>query len=161
MHASDKYVHSLHHRNMDPEPFSGMTMHPVEHLYYFSNAFIPSFYLAGLSPLIFLWNFTCVATCGPPLWPPQQMVSALGGALLAVRWDFLHGMGLSRGCWLAAWPKCSRGEGGGTSLTFVGSGRSPQLLLALLRHTQALDVRAGSQPLRVRCVRAAAPLAVA
>ena len=50
-----KYVHSLHHRNADPEPFSGMTMHPVEHLYYFSNAFTPSLYL-NLSPLIFLWK---------------------------------------------------------------------------------------------------------
>ena len=52
-----KFVHSLHHRNADPEPFSGMCMHPVEHLYYFSNAFTPSLYLSGLSPLIFLWNF--------------------------------------------------------------------------------------------------------
>ena len=25
-----RLVHSLHHRNTDPEPFSGMTMHPVE-----------------------------------------------------------------------------------------------------------------------------------
>jgi len=53
-----KYVHSLHHRNTDPEPFSGMTMHPVEHLYYFSNAFIPSLYCNSLSPLVFLWCFT-------------------------------------------------------------------------------------------------------
>ena len=52
-----KYVHSLHHRNPDPEPFSGLTMHPVEHLYYYSNAFLPSLFLPGLSPLIFLWNF--------------------------------------------------------------------------------------------------------
>merc|ERR1719446_1983129 len=52
-----KYVHSLHHRNADPEPFSGMTMHPVEHLYYFSNAFTPSLYLSCLSPLVFTWNF--------------------------------------------------------------------------------------------------------
>ena len=27
-----RFVHSLHHRNADPEPFSGMTMHPIEHL---------------------------------------------------------------------------------------------------------------------------------
>ena len=27
-------VHSLHHRNTDTEPFSGLCMHPVEHLYY-------------------------------------------------------------------------------------------------------------------------------
>ena len=53
-----KYVHSLHHRNADPEPFSGMTMHPIEHLYYFSNVFVPCLYLDGLSPLIFLWCFT-------------------------------------------------------------------------------------------------------
>ena len=23
-----KFVHSLHHRNADPEPFSGISMHP-------------------------------------------------------------------------------------------------------------------------------------
>lgn len=51
------YVHKLHHRNADPEPFSGMTMHPIEHLYYFSNAFTPSLYLSNLSPIIFTWNF--------------------------------------------------------------------------------------------------------
>eukprot|EP00040_Diaphanoeca_grandis_P025498 m.141293 g.141293 ORF g.141293 m.141293 type:complete len:487 (-) comp30177_c0_seq1:252-1712(-) len=51
------YVHKLHHRNADPEPFSGMTMHPIEHLYYFSNAFTPSLYLGCLSPLVFTWNF--------------------------------------------------------------------------------------------------------
>jgi hypothetical protein len=55
-----KYVHSLHHRNTDPEPFSGMTMHPVEHLYYFSNALVPSLYLS-LSPFIFMWNFLHLA----------------------------------------------------------------------------------------------------
>ena len=31
-------------------------MHPVEHLYYYSNAFLPSLYL-GLSPFILQWNF--------------------------------------------------------------------------------------------------------
>lgn len=51
-----KYVHSLHHRNNDVEPFAGMCMHPVEHLYYFSNAFVPSLYL-NVSPLVFLWCF--------------------------------------------------------------------------------------------------------
>ena len=30
-----KYIHSLHHRNTDIEPFSGLCMHPVEHLYYY------------------------------------------------------------------------------------------------------------------------------
>ena len=51
-----KFVHALHHRDTDPEPFSGMCMHPIEHLYYFSNALTPALYLK-LSPLVFLWTF--------------------------------------------------------------------------------------------------------
>jgi sterol desaturase/sphingolipid hydroxylase (fatty acid hydroxylase superfamily) len=31
-----KYFHTVHHRNIDTEPFSGLTMHPMEHLYYFA-----------------------------------------------------------------------------------------------------------------------------
>ena len=31
------FIHSLHHRNADVEPFSGLTMHPIEHLYYFTS----------------------------------------------------------------------------------------------------------------------------
>jgi sterol desaturase/sphingolipid hydroxylase (fatty acid hydroxylase superfamily) len=47
-------VHSLHHRNTDIEPFSGLCMHPVEHLYYYA-CILPSlvFYV---SPYAFLWN---------------------------------------------------------------------------------------------------------
>ena len=51
------YVHSLHHRNYDPEPFSGITMHPVEHLYYYSCIFFPSLCFGNLSPFLFHWNF--------------------------------------------------------------------------------------------------------
>lgn len=29
-------VHSLHHRNVNPSPWSGLSMHPLEHLLYFS-----------------------------------------------------------------------------------------------------------------------------
>jgi sterol desaturase/sphingolipid hydroxylase (fatty acid hydroxylase superfamily) len=56
IHMDDMYkqVHSLHHRNTDTEPFSGLCMHPVEHLYYFACV-LPSlvFYC---SPYAFLWN---------------------------------------------------------------------------------------------------------
>ena len=31
-----KTIHSLHHRNTNPGPWSGLSMHPVEHLLYFS-----------------------------------------------------------------------------------------------------------------------------
>ncbi|MBM35745.1 MAG: desaturase [Acidimicrobiaceae bacterium] len=33
-------VHSLHHRNVNTGPWSGISMHPVEHLLYFSLAFV-------------------------------------------------------------------------------------------------------------------------
>lgn len=49
-----KYVHSLHHRNTDVEPFSGLCMHPVEHLYYYS-CIAPSL-LMFASPFMFMWN---------------------------------------------------------------------------------------------------------
>jgi sterol desaturase/sphingolipid hydroxylase (fatty acid hydroxylase superfamily) len=47
-------VHSLHHRNTDIEPFSGLCMHPVEHLYYYSCV-APSL-IFFCSPYAFLWN---------------------------------------------------------------------------------------------------------
>jgi sterol desaturase/sphingolipid hydroxylase (fatty acid hydroxylase superfamily) len=58
-----KWVHSLHHRNTNPGPWSGLSMHPVEHLVYFSGVLIhwvlPSHpihamfhaFHAGLSPV--------------------------------------------------------------------------------------------------------------
>lgn len=49
-----KQVHSLHHRNTDIEPFSGLCMHPVEHLYYFA-CILPSL-LFYCSPYAFVWN---------------------------------------------------------------------------------------------------------
>eukprot|EP00111_Clytia_hemisphaerica_P015027 TCONS_00044236-protein len=49
-----KYVHALHHRNTDIEPFAGLSMHPVEHLYYYSSIG-PSLVLLA-SPFGFLWN---------------------------------------------------------------------------------------------------------
>ena len=48
-----KYIHSLHHRNTDIEPFSGLSMHPIEHLYYFS-CLGPSF-LLYTTPFAFMY----------------------------------------------------------------------------------------------------------
>ena len=49
-----KYVHSLHHRNTDIEPFAGLCMHPVEHLFYFS-CIGPSLCFK-MSPFHMVWN---------------------------------------------------------------------------------------------------------
>lgn len=35
-----KFVHYLHHKNVNPAPWSGLAMHPVEHLFYFSCVLI-------------------------------------------------------------------------------------------------------------------------
>eukprot|EP00930_Biecheleria_cincta_P042374 TRINITY_DN2914_c0_g1_i2.p1 TRINITY_DN2914_c0_g1~~TRINITY_DN2914_c0_g1_i2.p1 ORF type:complete len:504 (+),score=62.29 TRINITY_DN2914_c0_g1_i2:53-1564(+) len=48
-----KYVHSLHHRNTDIEPFAGLSMHPIEHLFYFACAG-PALYIKA-SPFAFMW----------------------------------------------------------------------------------------------------------
>jgi len=41
-----RWVHSLHHKNVNPGPWSGLAMHPVEHILYFSGVllhwFVPS-----------------------------------------------------------------------------------------------------------------------
>jgi sterol desaturase/sphingolipid hydroxylase (fatty acid hydroxylase superfamily) len=49
-----QHVHALHHRNTDVEPFSGICMHPMEHLYYFSCV-LPSIFCYA-SPIHLLWN---------------------------------------------------------------------------------------------------------
>jgi sterol desaturase/sphingolipid hydroxylase (fatty acid hydroxylase superfamily) len=49
-----KHVHAVHHRSVNPSPWSSLSMHPVEHILYFSSAFwhlvIPS------NPLIALYQ---------------------------------------------------------------------------------------------------------
>lgn len=49
-----RYVHSLHHRNTDTEPFSGLAMHPVEHTYYYTS-YGPLLVIPSLSPFLVFW----------------------------------------------------------------------------------------------------------
>ena len=50
-----KWVHSVHHNSVNPSPWSSLSMHPVEHLLYFSTTFyhliIPSHPLIALYQL--------------------------------------------------------------------------------------------------------------
>lgn len=50
-----RHVHGLHHRNVDIEPFSGLCMHPVEHLYYYTCAVFPLL-LFPTSPFAMWWT---------------------------------------------------------------------------------------------------------
>jgi sterol desaturase/sphingolipid hydroxylase (fatty acid hydroxylase superfamily) len=49
-----RQVHSLHHRNTDIDCFAGLTMHPLEHLYYFA-AVMPALFIP-VSPFLFLFT---------------------------------------------------------------------------------------------------------
>jgi len=49
-----KYVHYLHHKNVNPGPWSGLAMHPVEHILYFSVVMIH--WIVPSHPLHFLFN---------------------------------------------------------------------------------------------------------
>jgi len=48
-----RHFHSLHHKSYNPGPFSGISMHPVEHFFYYTCAYLPFF--ITLHPLHFLY----------------------------------------------------------------------------------------------------------
>jgi sterol desaturase/sphingolipid hydroxylase (fatty acid hydroxylase superfamily) len=52
-------VHSLHHKNVNPGPWSGLAMHPVEHLLYFSGVLL--FWIVPSHPLHVLFYLMLLA----------------------------------------------------------------------------------------------------
>eukprot|EP00971_Amphidinium_carterae_P213915 4245512-Amphidinium_carterae.1 len=54
-----RYVHSLHHKSYNPGPWAGLSMHPVEHLFYYSAATLLPL-IAYVHPFHFLYTkFHC------------------------------------------------------------------------------------------------------
>ena len=51
-------VHYLHHQNINPGPWSGLAMHPVEHLLYFSGVLL--LWVVPATPLHTLYFVTLV-----------------------------------------------------------------------------------------------------
>lgn len=49
-----KRVHSLHHKSYNPGPWSGLSMHPLEHLLYYTCTLTP--FLFSLHPIHFYFN---------------------------------------------------------------------------------------------------------
>ncbi|MDE0530912.1 MAG: sterol desaturase family protein [Albidovulum sp.] len=49
-----KYVHSVHHKAVNPSPWSSLSMHPIEHLIYFSGSLIHL--IVPSHPLIALYH---------------------------------------------------------------------------------------------------------
>lgn len=44
-----RVAHSLHHRNVNPGPWSGLSMHPIEHVIYFSSSLL--FFIIPAHPI--------------------------------------------------------------------------------------------------------------
>ena len=49
-----RIAHFVHHRNSNPGPWSGMSMHPIEHIIYFTGIFIH--WIIPSHPLIAMWH---------------------------------------------------------------------------------------------------------
>ena len=53
-----KLFHHIHHRNINPGPWSGISMHPFEHLFYFSTVLIH--FIIPSHPIHILFHFMIV-----------------------------------------------------------------------------------------------------
>jgi sterol desaturase/sphingolipid hydroxylase (fatty acid hydroxylase superfamily) len=54
-----RWVHSIHHKNANPGPWSGLAMHPVEHVLYFSSVLIH--WVVPSNPLLVLYHLQAAA----------------------------------------------------------------------------------------------------
>ncbi|MGY4167740.1 sterol desaturase family protein [Bradyrhizobium sp. USDA 4529] len=52
-------IHKLHHNNVNPGPWSGLSMHPFEHILYFSSVLI--FFLVPSNPLLAVFGLMQIA----------------------------------------------------------------------------------------------------
>jgi len=75
-------VHYFHHKARSPGPFSGLSMHPIEHLIFFSSVFTPFF--MTLHPIHFL--FVCTYARISPLAGHDGYDKPCGGSLI----HYLH-----------------------------------------------------------------------
>jgi sterol desaturase/sphingolipid hydroxylase (fatty acid hydroxylase superfamily) len=51
-----KHVHSLHHKSYNPGPWSGLAMHPIEHIVYFSRILWPLHFALTVHPVLVLYT---------------------------------------------------------------------------------------------------------
>ena len=82
IHWSPLYhrVHSLHHRNTNVGPWSGMSMHPVEHTVYFSTVLIH--FIVPASPLLILFHLQYFALSAATTHTGYQGITRKGRLIL-------------------------------------------------------------------------------
>lgn len=84
-----KTVHYLHHRNTNVGPWSGFSMHPVEHVIYLSSALIHLIVVSH--PLHFLFNLHSKALFGPTSHAGfEKLIARPGGKHGLHIGDFFH-----------------------------------------------------------------------
>ena len=77
-----KCAHYLHHRSYNPGPWSGLAMHPIEHLIYFTRG-VSACFVTYHHPVIFLF-YNLRAMLGPA--PGHHGFPGMGGS----RYHWLH-----------------------------------------------------------------------
>jgi sterol desaturase/sphingolipid hydroxylase (fatty acid hydroxylase superfamily) len=83
-------VHSLHHKNVDPGPWSGLAMHPIEHLLYFSGVLLH--WIVPSNGLHVVFHLQHLAFAPAPGHAGFEKVRLADGAELATGnyWHYLH-----------------------------------------------------------------------
>lgn len=89
VHWSPLYrrVHSLHHRNTNIGPWSGMSMHPAEHLIYLSSVLIH--FIVPSNPLLIIFHLQYFALSAATTHTGYQGIT-LGGRLVLPLGTFHH-----------------------------------------------------------------------
>lgn len=80
-----RLIHSIHHKNPNPGPWSGMSMHPVEHIVYLSTAAV--FLVVPSHPIHVLYTLLLTALA------PAQGHTGFHGPLFGGIWpvgDYFH-----------------------------------------------------------------------
>jgi sterol desaturase/sphingolipid hydroxylase (fatty acid hydroxylase superfamily) len=55
-----KYIHSVHHNSVNPSPWSSLSMHPIEHLLYWSDSLIH--FIVPSHPLLWMYGLHITGT---------------------------------------------------------------------------------------------------
>ncbi|MXW91809.1 MAG: sterol desaturase family protein [Rhodospirillaceae bacterium] len=83
-----RWVHAVHHRNVSPTPWSGLAMHPVEHVLYFSSLAI--FFLLPSHPVHMLFLLFWQLLGAPSGHSGFDALSVAGRRILALDAFFHH-----------------------------------------------------------------------
>jgi hypothetical protein len=88
-------VHYLHHRNINVGPWSGLSMHPVEHIIYLGSVLIH--WVVPSNPLLIIYHlqhYTLSAATTPCL--PQLRIAEMKESRLVARYGLRSGLFITR-----------------------------------------------------------------